>query len=70
MLPHYRGVNTKKNSQDSSESKTGKLIIHQAPEFDLSKNASRAKSSTGIRGNKGDFKLMPTDVIYEKRTSS
>ena len=41
--------------------------------FDLSnvnKNASRAKSSTGMRANKGYNKLMPSDVIYEKRTSS
>ena len=35
-----------------------------------SKYASRAKSSTGARYNKGYKKLMPADVIYERRTSS
>ena len=42
-------------------------------QFDLdngSKLGSRAKSSTGTRYHKGFNKLMPADVIYEKRTSS
>ena len=43
---------------------------HQADLGIDNKNVSRAKSSTGMRGNKGDYKLFPADVIYEKRTSS